>query len=195
MLTLFFKRSSYGLELNKYSEAILWSMSIEIGKNVYLAKTAVLIGNVKLSDGVSIFDYAVLRGDLNSITVGENSNIQDNATVHVEKNRPTVIGKNVSVGHNAVIHGAEIEDNVIIGMGAILLNGTHISSGSVVAAGAVVTENFRGEENSIIAGVPAKVKRVDESVRAHAVRNGESYQKLRDRYISGELEKHYGKME
>lgn len=168
-------------------------MSIEIGKNVYLAETAVLIGNVKLSDGVSIFDHAVLRGDLNTITVGENSNIQDNVTVHVEKNNSTIIGKNVSVGHNAVIHGARIDDNVIIGMGAVLLNGSHIASGSVVAAGAVVTENFVGEENSIIAGVPAKIKKASESVRASAIRNGESYQKLRDRYLSGELEKHYGK--
>ena len=134
-----------------------------VGKGAYIAETAVLIGHVNLSDGVSIFDHAVLRGDLNSITVGKNSNIQDNVTIHVERSHPTKIGENVSVGHNAIIHGAEIEDNVIIGMGAIILNGARIKSGTVVAAGAVVTETFEGENNSLIAGVPAKTKKVDKS--------------------------------
>ncbi|HKJ97017.1 MAG TPA: gamma carbonic anhydrase family protein, partial [Thermoplasmataceae archaeon] len=170
-------------------------MVIEIGKKVYLAETAVLIGEVKLSDGVSVFDHSVLRGDLNQISIGTDSNIQDNVTIHVEKYHPTVIGRNVSVGHNAIIHGAKVEESVIVGMGAILLNGSHIRSGSVVAAGAVVREGFESEENSIVAGIPATTKKVDESVRKYAVKNGESYQKLRDRYLAGKVEKRYGKGE
>ena len=90
-------------------------MPIKIGKNVYIAETASLIGNVTISDGVSIFDSAVLRGDQDSIFVGEDSNIQDNASIHSEINSTTRIGKRVSIGHNAVVHGSTIHDNVIIG--------------------------------------------------------------------------------
>lgn len=168
-------------------------MAIDISNDTMIADTAVLIGDVKISKGVSIFDYAVLRGDLNVITVGENSNIQDNVTIHVDEGHPTVIGRNVSVGHNAVVHGSTIEDNVIIGMGAIILNGAHIRSGSVVAAGTVVTENFESEENSLVAGIPGKIKKVDDSMREYAIRNAASYEKLRDMHLSGKFTKIYGK--
>lgn len=167
-------------------------MAVNIGKNTMIADTAVMIGDVRVEDGVSIFDGAVLRGDLNSITVGENSNVQDNVTIHVEADHPTVIGKNVSIGHNAVVHGAVVEDNVIIGMGAIILNGAYIRTGTVVAAGAVVTENFESEENSLIAGVPGKIRKKDDAMMEYAVRNGTSYQKLRDLYLSGRFTKVYG---
>lgn len=167
-------------------------MAIEIGKNVMIAQTAVLIGTVSVADGASIFDHAVLRGDLNRIEIGEDSNVQDNVTIHVERNNPTIIGKNVSVGHNAIVHGARIDDDVIIGMGAIVLNRAHIRTGSVVAAGAVVTENFVSEENSLVAGVPAKIKRVDDSFLEYAKANGLSYQSLRDKYIMGEFDRKVG---
>lgn len=168
------------------------SMAMEIGKNVYVAGTAVIIGNVRLSDGVSVFDHAVIRGDLNEITIGPDSNVQDNVTIHVDAGNPVRIGRNVSIGHNAVVHGATVDDDVIIGMGAVVLNGSRIRSGSVVAAGAVVTENFESPENSIIAGVPARVRRTDPSIRDYPVRNGESYQNLRDLYLSGKFEKRVG---
>lgn len=165
-------------------------MAIKIGKNVYIAPTAVILGDVELSDGSSVFDSAVIRGDLNIIKIGENSNVQDNVTIHTDAEDPTTIGRNVSIGHNAVIHGATIEDNVIIGMGSILLNGSHIRSGTVVAAGSVVKEKFVSETNSLIAGVPAEQKRVSESLRDYAIVNGKSYQDLRDRYLSGKVDRY-----
>lgn len=167
-------------------------MSIRIGRNVYIAETAVIIGDVKLSDGVSVFDHAVLRGDINSISIGENSNVQDNVTIHVERDHPAIIGKNVSIGHNAVVHGATVDDNVIVGMGSILLNGSSVGSGSVVAAGAVLKEGFSAPENSIIAGVPATVKKTDPSISSYPVRNGEAYQSLRDLYIQKSFERQRG---
>ncbi len=166
---------------------------IKIGNNVMLAPTAVLIGNVELDDGVSVFDNAVLRGDLNSIRIGKNSNVQDNATIHTEKENPVVVGNNVSIGHNAIVHGARVDDNVIIGMGSVILNGAHISSGCIVGAGAVVKENFTCPTNSIIAGIPATVKRSGEDIAMMAERNGKGYQILRDRYIKGEYERKTGK--
>ncbi|MHB8360932.1 MAG: gamma carbonic anhydrase family protein [Thermoplasmataceae archaeon] len=163
--------------------------SIHIGKNVYIAPTAILIGNVNISDGVSIFDNAVLRGDLNSIEIGENTNIQDNTTIHVEIDNPVKVGKNVSIGHNAVVHGAIIGDNVIIGMGSIVLNGAKIASGSIVGAGAVVTENFSSPENSLIVGIPAKVKRTGNEFLEKATMNGNGYQILRDLFLKNEYER------
>ena len=165
-------------------------MTIKIGKNVYIAPTAVILGEVEISDGVSIFDSAVIRGDMNYVRIGENSNIQDNATIHTDAGNPAVIGKSVSVGHNAIVHGATVDDDIIIGMGAIILNGAHIRSGCVVAAGAVVRENFETKENSLLAGVPAELKRTGGSQHEYAIANARSYQGLRDMYLSGKVERY-----
>jgi carbonic anhydrase/acetyltransferase-like protein (isoleucine patch superfamily) len=169
-----------------------WTM-IKIGNNVMLAPTAVLLGDVELEDGVSVFDNAVLRGDLNRIRIGKNSNIQDNVTIHTERENSVIVGKNVSIGHNAVVHGARVDDNVIIGMGSVILNGSYIASGCIVGAGAVVKENFTCPINSIIAGIPATVKRSGEDIALMAESNGKGYQILRDRYIKGEYERKTGK--
>lgn len=118
-----------------------------------------LVGNVKLSDEVSIWYNAVLRGDLEPISIGKRSNVQDNCTVHVSEGKPVSIGSNVSVGHNAIIHGCTIEDDVLIGMGAIILNGAHIEKNCLVGAGALVTENKRFPSGSLIIGSPAKAVR------------------------------------
>ncbi|MBE6493125.1 MAG: gamma carbonic anhydrase family protein [Methanosphaera stadtmanae] len=120
---------------------------------------AKLIGNVEMKDNVSIWYNAVLRGDIEPITIDENSNVQDNCVVHVSKNYPVKIGKNVSVGHGAIVHGCTIEDNVLIGMGAIILNGAHIEKNCLVGAGALVTENKTFPEGSLIIGSPAKAIR------------------------------------
>ncbi len=160
-------------------------MSIKIGQNVYIAESASIIGEVTISDGVSIFDSAVLRGDQSSISIGMNSNIQDNATIHVEVGHPSVIGGNVSIGHNAIVHGANVKDNVIIGMGAIILTGAVIKSGTVVGAGAVVTENFISEENSLLLGVPARTARRSDEYLEYAKANALAYVSLRDEYIRG----------
>lgn len=164
-------------------------MSVTIDPGAYIADSAVLIGDVKIESGVSIFDYAVLRGDMNTITIGEDSNIQDNVTLHVDPFNATTIGKGVSVGHNAVVHGACVGDYVIVGMGALVLNGANIGSGSVIAAGSVVTEGFNCGEDSLLVGVPARVKRKGADLREYAIRNYKSYAILRDRYLRGEIAK------
>ncbi len=155
---------------------------IKYGRSFYLADTATIIGDVTIGDNVTIMDSAVIRGDQNKIFIGDNSNIQDNATVHVNSACETRIGKNVSVGHNAVVHGAIIDDDVLIGMGAIILNNAHIRSGSVIAAGTVVTENFDSPENTLIAGIPGEIKKVDRKYHEMAYENSLEYLKLNDQY-------------
>lgn len=131
----------------------------DINETVFIAKGAKIIGSVKVMKNSSIWFNAVLRGDIAPITVGEETNIQDNVTVHVETNTPTIIGNRVTIGHNAIIHACRIDDNVLIGMGAIILNGVHISRNTLIAAGAVVTENKIIPENSLVMGIPARVVR------------------------------------
>jgi carbonic anhydrase/acetyltransferase-like protein (isoleucine patch superfamily) len=164
-------------------------MTISIGKNVYIAPTAVILGDVEISDGVSVFDSAVIRGDINTIRIGQDSNVQDNVTIHTGSGNPTAIGKNVSIGHNAVVHGATVDDNVIIGMASVILNGAHIRSGTVVAAGSVVKEKFESHENSLLAGIPAEEKRVSDSLLEYAIANGKSYQAIRDMYLAGKVDR------
>lgn len=120
---------------------------------------AKVVGDVTLGDKVGIWYNAVVRGDEAPISIGERSNVQDNCVVHVSEGKPVSIGKNVSVGHGAIIHGCTIDDNVIIGMGAIVLNGAHIKANSLVGAGALVTENKEFPEGSLIIGSPAKAIR------------------------------------
>lgn len=128
-----------------------------IGENCFLAETAAVIGDVIMGDNCSIWYGTVLRGDVNSIRIGNNVNIQDGAVVHTLYQRSkTVIGNNVSIGHNATIHGAAIEDNCLIGMGATVLDNAVVESGAIVAANALVTSGMRVEAGWIYAGVPAK---------------------------------------
>lgn len=138
-----------------------------IGENVFLAETCVIIGDVLLGDECSIWYNAVLRGDVNSITLGNRVNIQDNAMVHCTYLKyPTQIGNNVSVGHNAVVHGCTIHDNVLIGMGAIVMDNCLVESNSLVAAGSVVTQGTHIKEGELWAGIPAKkIKDVPEALR------------------------------
>lgn len=137
-----------------------------IGKEVFLAETAVIIGDVEIGEQCSIWYNAVLRGDVNSIIIGNRVNIQDNVTVHCTYQKfITKIGHNVSIGHNAVIHGCEIKDNVLIGMGTIVMDGCVIEPYAVVAAGSVVTQGVNIGAGELWAGVPAKkVKDVPKSL-------------------------------
>ena len=146
-------------------------MTPKFGENCFLAETAVVIGDVVTGDDCSIWYGAVLRGDVNSITIGNKVNIQAGAVIHtLYKRSKTVIGNNVSIGHNAVIHGATIEDSCLIGMGAIVLDNAVVESGAIVAAGALVTSGMRVEGGHIYAGVPAKkIKAVDEKQRAEII--------------------------
>lgn len=129
----------------------------ELGKNCFIAPNATIAGDVIIGDNCSIWFNAVLRGDVNSIRIGNKVNIQDGAIIHCtfEKTKVT-IGNDVSIGHNAIVHGCTIEDNVLVGMGAIVMDNAYINSNCIIAAGAVVLENTIVEEGTIYAGIPAK---------------------------------------
>ena len=129
----------------------------KFGENCFLADNAAIIGDVEMGDDCSIWFGAVLRGDVHSIRIGNKVNIQDNATIHATyKKSPTNIGNNVSIAHNAVIHGCTIKDNVLIGMGAIVLDDAVVESNTIVAAGSVVTKGTVVESGWVYAGTPAK---------------------------------------
>ena len=155
----------------------------KIGKNCFIAENAVIIGDVTIGDDCSIWYGVVLRGDVNTITIGNRVNIQDNASVHTLYQRSvTVIGDDVSVGHNAVVHGAKVGNNVLVGMGAILMDNSEIADGSIIAAGAVVLSNEKLEPG-VYAGVPAKkVKDGSEAVTAAAHKNAQGYMMYKDWY-------------
>jgi len=139
----------------------------EFGTNCFLAENATIVGAVKTGDDCSIWFNAVVRGDVNDITLGNKVNIQDGAVIHCtfEKTK-TIIGNNVSVGHNAIVHGCTIEDDVLVGMGAIIMDNVTVESNCIIAAGAVVTQNQRLESGFIYAGTPAKkIKAVSEDLK------------------------------
>jgi carbonic anhydrase/acetyltransferase-like protein (isoleucine patch superfamily) len=142
----------------------------------FVAAGARVVGGVTLGPGASVWYNAVLRADGDTITVGARSNLQDNVSVHVDAGRPVVIGEDVSVGHNAVVHGCTIGDGSLIGMGAVVLNGARIGSGCLIAGGAVVLEGSEIPDGSLVAGVPAKVRReLSDEERAGLLRNAEHY--------------------
>jgi carbonic anhydrase/acetyltransferase-like protein (isoleucine patch superfamily) len=144
--------------------------------STFVAHNATVIGDVTLDENVSIWYGARLRGDIAPISIGANSNVQDNATIHVDFDTPVCIGANVTIGHNAVIHGATIEDESLIGMGAIILNRSVIGKGSIVGAGSVVREGMVIPAGSLVAGVPAKVlKELSPEQQAHIKDNAAIY--------------------
>ncbi|GAA2255461.1 gamma carbonic anhydrase family protein [Streptomyces amakusaensis] len=151
----------------------------EIAAEAFTAHGSVVVGEVSLAPGASVWYHAVLRADCGPIVIGADSNIQDNCTVHVDPGFPVTVGERVSVGHNAVLHGCEVEDDVLIGMGATVLNGAHIGAGSLVAAQALVPQGMRVPPGSLVAGVPAKVRReLTEEERAGITRNAALYREL-----------------
>jgi carbonic anhydrase/acetyltransferase-like protein (isoleucine patch superfamily) len=132
------------------------------GQNCYLSENSTIIGDVVMGDDCSVWFQAIVRGDVNSIRIGNRVNIQDGAVIHCTyMTAPTLIGDRVSIGHRAIVHGCTIHDNVLVGMGAIVMDHAIIESGSIIAAGAVLLENTHAEPGWIWAGVPAKpVKKV-----------------------------------
>jgi len=155
-----------------------------IGKGVYIAPTAVVIGDVTIGDGASIWFNAVLRGDMAPIRIGRNTNIQDNCTVHTDYAKPANIGDHVTVGHNAVVHGCKIESGSLIGIGAIVLNDAHIMEKTVVAAGAVVREGTRLGPGQLVAGAPAVVKKtLSEPILDRMAGAAEHYMQLAGVYL------------
>jgi carbonic anhydrase/acetyltransferase-like protein (isoleucine patch superfamily) len=157
-----------------------------IHPTAFVHPAAIVSGNVTLGARVSVWPTAVIRGDSDTIEIGDDSNIQDGTVVHVDAGVPTKLGKRVAVGHRAIIHGATIGDDSLIAMGAILLNGTTVGSGSIVAAGAVCKEGFQIPPNSLAMGVPARVVReTTPEERLRIRKTVEAYLQLQDEHRQG----------
>lgn len=154
------------------------------GENCWLAPNATVVGEVIMGKNCTVWFNAVIRGDVNEIRIGDDTNIQDGAVIHCTYQKAgTYIGNKVSIAHNAVVHGCTIHDNVLIGMGAIIMDGAIVNSGSVIAAGAVVLANTVVESNSIYAGMPAKkVKDVGSEMTEVIVRTAKNYPMYSDWY-------------
>jgi carbonic anhydrase/acetyltransferase-like protein (isoleucine patch superfamily) len=151
----------------------------DVEEAAFVSPTSVVIGDVTLHAGSSIWYGAVLRAEYEPIVIGADANIQDNCTLHVDLGFPISIGERVSIGHNAVVHGATVEDDCLIGMGATVLNGAVIGAGSLVAAQALVPQGMVVPPGSLVAGVPAKVRReLSEEERQGVTLNGTMYAEL-----------------
>lgn len=153
-------------------------ISPQIPKDCYIAENATIIGDVEMGSECSIWFNAVIRGDVHYIKLGNKVNVQDGAVIHATyKTSPTNIGNNVSIGHNAIVHGCTIHDNVLIGMGSIIMDDCIIGSNSIIAAGAVVTKRTRVESGSVFAGIPAKKVNVvsEELIREEINRIADNY--------------------
>ncbi len=157
----------------------------KFGADIYLAENATIIGDLTCGDNCSFWFQSVVRADVNSIIMGNKVNVQDGAVVHCTYlKHPTVIGNNVSIGHKAIVHGCTIEDNVLIGMGAIVMDACVIGSGSIIAAGSVVTQGTNVEPGTIYAGIPAKkIKTLDQGLfEGEVMRIADNYVKYSSWY-------------
>ena len=157
----------------------------QIDPSCFIAESAVIIGDVRIEKGCSIWPGAVLRADLNTITIKEGANVQDNCVIHVTRDFETVIGRNTSVGHGAIVHGARIGDNCIVGMNATVLDGVVVGNNCLIGAGAVVTPGTRIPDNSLVIGVPAKVVKQSDRMGETTMKNAVTYHQLRDEHKSG----------
>lgn len=154
-----------------------------INENSYVSESVDIIGDVKVEENVSIWFGARLRADMNKIVIGANSNIQENAVVHVDIESPVIIGENVTIGHSAIIHGCNISNNVLVGMGSIILNNAKISKNSIVGAGVLVTQGKEFEEGVLILGNPAKaVRKLSEEEIKSIKRSADNYVALSKKY-------------
>ncbi|HUH53864.1 MAG TPA: gamma carbonic anhydrase family protein [Microbacteriaceae bacterium] len=155
----------------------------QVHPTAWIAPNATLIGNVHIGAGASIWFGAVLRGDIDLIEIGDGSNLQDNVVVHTDEGIPTIIGKNVGVGHLALLHGTRVEDGSLVGMGAKLLNNSVVGKGGFVAAGALLLEGHKVPEGHFFAGIPAKDRGLMGAEMAERVRtNALGYQQLAAKY-------------
>ncbi|AXK33762.1 gamma carbonic anhydrase family protein [Streptomyces armeniacus] len=165
----------------------------EVDPEALVAPTSVVVGEVTLRAGASVWYGAVLRGDCDSVTLGRDSNIQDNCTVHADPGFPAVVGDRVSVGHNAVLHGCVVEDDVLVGMGSTVLNGARIGAGSLIAAQALVPQGMQVPPGSLVAGVPARVKReLTREEREGIKANAAMYVELARTHRAGGLDREPG---
>jgi carbonic anhydrase/acetyltransferase-like protein (isoleucine patch superfamily) len=171
---------------NPSDDSMIQATRLEIGREAWIAPNAMLTGRVTLGARVSVWFGCVLRGDLEPIVIGEETNVQDLTVVHVDRGCPAVVGNRVTIGHRAVIHGCSIDDDAVIGMGAVVLSGSRVGRGALVAAGAVVREGFDVPPGAIAAGVPAVVRgEVGPDLRERFREGLASYLRLAARYRSG----------
>lgn len=160
----------------------------KVDPSCYVASEAVIIGDVVIEKGCSIWPYAVIRADMSPVRIGEGSSIQEHCQIHGNPGKPTIIGKDVSVGHGAIIHAARVGDLVIVGMNSCILDDAEIGSGSIIGAGAVVRSGEKVPPGSLVVGVPGKiVKQGDASLIDAAKKNAEAYHKLRDAHKRGDF--------
>jgi len=163
-----------------------------IHKSSFIDSSAVIIGDVSIGKNCGVFPHAVIRGDQNSITIGEGSNIQDCCVIHVNEKHCVTIGKNVSIGHSAMIHGATIGDDCLIGIHATVLNGSIIGSGSIIGANALVTEGKEIPKNSLVVGIPGKVIKQDGDFIETIRTNAQIYQQLSQKHKQGIFNRYNG---
>lgn len=160
-----------------------------VAESAWVASSADVVGDVQLGERTSVWYGCVLRGDIAPIRVGDDSNLQDLTVVHVDEDRPCLIGDRVGVGHRAVVHGCEIRDDALVGMGAVVLSGAVVGRGSFVAAGAVVTEGMEVPAGSLVVGVPGRIVReVDSSLKERMALTVEHYRALKEGHRSGRWE-------
>ncbi len=159
-----------------------------VDSSCYVAPEAIIIGDAVIGPGCSIWPYAVIRADLSEVRIGEGSNVQEHCQIHGNPGRPTIIGRNVTIGHGAIVHAARIGDCVIVGMNASILDEADIGSGSIIGANALVTSGMKIPKGCLVLGVPARiVRRDDPSLRDAAKKNAEEYAALRDAHVRGEF--------
>lgn len=155
----------------------------KINKNTYISESVDIIGNVEIDENANIWFGTRLRGDMNKIVIGANTNIQENSVVHVDVNSPCIIGKDVTIGHGAIIHGCTISDNVLVGMGSIILNNAQIGKNTIIGAGSLVTQGKSFKDGVLILGNPAKIVRelTDDEIKSIKSSAG-NYVSLSKRY-------------
>jgi carbonic anhydrase/acetyltransferase-like protein (isoleucine patch superfamily) len=162
-----------------------------IHPDAFIAPGAVVLGDVSLGRDASIWYNCVVRADMAPVSVGDETNLQDLTMVHVDEGVPCTIGRRVGVGHRAILHGCTVEDDVLVGMGAILLNGVHVGTGSVIGAGAVLPEGTRVPAGSLVLGVPGRIVRpVDDELAARIRSTCAHYVALARRHRRGDVARH-----
>ena len=158
----------------------------KIDPTAFVHPLAVVLGDVTLGKRASVWPTAVLRGDSDVIVIGDDTNVQDGTIIHCDEGVPTHIGNRVGIGHRAIVHGATIDDDVLIAMGAVLLNGVRVGSGSIIGAGAVLPEGKRIPENSLVIGVPGRiVRQTTQEERERIKRTVDAYLELSQQHRSG----------
>lgn len=159
-----------------------------IHTTAFIHRHAHVFGDVTLGARVSVWPTAVIRGDTDAITIGDDSNVQDGTVIHVDHGVPTTIGKRVAIGHRAIVHGSTVDDDCLIGMGAILLNGVHVGTGSIVGAGAMCPEGMQIPPNSLVLGLPARrIRDTSADERDRIRRTVDAYLELQEEHRAGRV--------